>query len=92
MAIPGSLPNPEAVWPPSVPVAATNALQNRLTQILRGGRGKDLLAAGHHRLDSHAQLAHRTEAHVLGAIDGLIAEGTLESTGGRYPLVRRTHG
>ena len=63
--------------------------RTRLTQILRGGRSKDLLAAGHHRLESHARLAHRTEPHVLGVIDGMIAEGTLESTGGRYPLVRR---
>ena len=63
--------------------------RTRLTQILRGGRSRDLLAANHHRLESHTRLAHRTEAHVLGVIDGLIAEGTLESTGGRYPLVRR---
>jgi ATP-dependent DNA helicase RecQ len=63
--------------------------RTRLTQILRGGRGRDLLAAGHHRLDSHAELAHRTEAHVLGLIDALIDEGVLEKTGGRYPLVRR---
>ncbi|HEY0387781.1 MAG TPA: ATP-dependent DNA helicase RecQ [Gaiellales bacterium] len=63
--------------------------RTRLTQILRGGRARDLVAAGHHRLDSHAELAHRTEAHVLGLIDGLIDEGQLEKTGGRYPLVRR---
>jgi len=63
--------------------------RTRLTQILRGGRARDLLAAGHHRLDTHAQLAHRTEAHVLGVIDGMIAEGTLEKTDGRYPVVRR---
>jgi ATP-dependent DNA helicase RecQ len=63
--------------------------RTRLTQILRGGRARDLIAAGHHRLDSHAELAHRTESHVLELIDGLIAEGVLEKTGGRYPLVKR---
>jgi ATP-dependent DNA helicase RecQ len=63
--------------------------RTRLTQILRGGRARDLVAAGHHRLDSHAELAHRTESHVLELIDGLIAEGVLEKTEGRYPLVRR---
>jgi len=46
------------------------------------------VTAGHHRLDSHGELAHRTEAHVLGVIDGMIADGTLEKTDGRYPLVR----
>ena len=39
--------------------------RSRLTQILRGGRARDLLAAGHHRLESHGQLAHRTESQVL---------------------------
>ncbi len=63
--------------------------RTRLTQVLRGGRSRDLLAAGHHRLDSHGELAHRTESHVLGLIDQLIDEGALEKTGGRYPLVRR---
>ena len=29
--------------------------RTRLTQILRGGRSRDLLAAGHHKLESHAQ-------------------------------------
>jgi len=63
--------------------------RTRLTQILRGGRGRDLLAAGHHRLASYGELSHRTEQHVLAAIDGLIAEGVLTKTDGRYPLVRR---
>jgi ATP-dependent DNA helicase RecQ len=64
--------------------------RTRLTQILRGSRSRDVLAAGHHRLDTHAQLSHRTEAHVLGVIDAMIAEGRLEKTDGRYPVVRRT--
>jgi ATP-dependent DNA helicase RecQ len=63
--------------------------RTRLTQVLRGGRSRDLVAAGHHRLESHGELAHRTESHVLELIDGLIAEGVLEKTDGRYPLVRR---
>jgi len=63
--------------------------RTRLTQILRGGRARDLLAAGHHKLDSHARLAHRNEAQVLEVIDRLIADGTLVKTDGRYPVVRR---
>jgi ATP-dependent DNA helicase RecQ len=63
--------------------------RTRLTQILRGGRARDLLAAGHHKLESHARLAHRNEAQVLEVIDRLIADGTLVKTDGRYPVVRR---
>jgi ATP-dependent DNA helicase RecQ len=66
--------------------------RTRLTQILRGGRSRDLLAAGHHKLDSHAQLAHRTEPHVLGVIDAMIADGTLEKSEGRYPVVSLARG
>jgi len=66
--------------------------RTRLTQVLRGGRSRDLVTAGHHRLESHGALAHRTEGHVLGLIDGLIGEGALEKTDGRYPLVRRPAG
>jgi ATP-dependent DNA helicase RecQ len=63
--------------------------RTRLTQILRGGRARDLLAAGHHRLSSYGELSHRTEKHVLAAIDALIAEGALTKSEGRYPLVGR---
>jgi ATP-dependent DNA helicase RecQ len=63
--------------------------RTRLTQVLRGGRGRDLLAAGHHRLASYGELSHRTEKHVLAEIDSLIAEGVLTKSAGRYPLVAR---
>jgi hypothetical protein len=55
-------------------------------QILAAGAAAPA-AAGHHRLE--LRLSHRTEQHVLAAIDGLIAEGVLTKTEGRYPLVRR---
>jgi ATP-dependent DNA helicase RecQ len=63
--------------------------RTRLAQVLRGGRGRDLLAAGHHRLASYGELSHRTEKHVLAEIDSLIAEGVLTKSEGRYPLVGR---
>ena len=61
--------------------------RTRLTQILRGGRGRDLISAGHNRLASYGELSHRTEKHVLAAIDALIADGVLRKSDGRYPLV-----
>ena len=50
---------------------------------------RPLVAAGHDRLRSHGALVRQSQTQVMSAIDGLIAPGVLEQTGGPYPLVRR---
>jgi ATP-dependent DNA helicase RecQ len=66
--------------------------RTRIVQILRGSRGRALVAAGHDRLGSYAALAARSADEVLAAVDSLIESGALELTGGPYPLVRRPAG
>ena len=66
--------------------------RTRLAQILRGSQAAALAAAGHDRLESYGRLAGRPERQVMGAIDRLLARGTLRQTGGRYPVVVRAQG
>jgi ATP-dependent DNA helicase RecQ len=63
--------------------------RTRIVQILRGSRGRALVAAGHDRLGSYGILAALSADDVLRAVDALIDSGALELTGGPYPLVRR---
>jgi ATP-dependent DNA helicase RecQ len=66
--------------------------RTRLAQILCGSRASALVAARHDRLSAHGALAAMSQRGVLEAVDRLIAQGTLEQTGGPYPLVRRAGG
>ncbi|HEX2377139.1 MAG TPA: RecQ family ATP-dependent DNA helicase [Gaiellales bacterium] len=66
--------------------------RTRIVQILRGSRGRALVAAGHDRLGSYAALPAHSAEQVLATVDSLIESGALELTGGPYPLVRRTAG
>jgi ATP-dependent DNA helicase RecQ len=66
--------------------------RTRIVQILRGSRGRALVAAGHDRLDSYGMLAALSADAALAAVDTLIDSGALELTSGPYPLVRRAAG
>ena len=66
--------------------------RTRIVQILRGSRGRALVAAGHDRLGSYGALPALSADQVLAAVDSLIDAGALELTGGPYPLVRRAAG
>jgi ATP-dependent DNA helicase RecQ len=66
--------------------------RTRIVQILRGSRGRALVAAGHDRLGSYGALAALSADEALRAVDSLIDSGALELTGGPYPLVRRPAG
>jgi ATP-dependent DNA helicase RecQ len=66
--------------------------RTRIVQILRGSRGRALVAAGHDRLGSYAVLPAHSAEQVLATVDSLIDSGALELTGGPYPLVRRAAG
>ncbi len=66
--------------------------RTRIVQILRGSRGRALVAAGHDRLESYGALPALSADQVLAAVDSLIDAGALELTGGPYPLVRRAAG
>jgi ATP-dependent DNA helicase RecQ len=66
--------------------------RTRIVQILRGSRGRALVAAGHDRLDSYGMLAAFSAEEALAAVDALIESGALDLTDGPYPLVRRSAG
>jgi ATP-dependent DNA helicase RecQ len=73
----------------AVDETAGRAGRTRLAQILTGSTGASLRDAGHDRLATYGALSHLRQSEVLAVIDGLLERGTLESTGGPYPLVRR---
>jgi ATP-dependent DNA helicase RecQ len=64
------------------PVGKTN-----LAKALRGGRAKSLSRGGLLTMPEYGSLAHYTEASIVGAIDNLIADGSLKRTGRKYPTV-----
>jgi len=73
----------------AVDETAGRAGRTRVAQILTGSGAAALAAAGHDRLSSYGALRGSSQAAVMKTIDGLIARGVLEQTGGLYPLVRR---
>jgi ATP-dependent DNA helicase RecQ len=81
--------DPAAAVLAAVDETAGRAGRTRLAQILTGSTGASLRDAGHDRLATYGALSHLRQSEVLAVIDGLLERGTLESTGGPYPLVRR---
>jgi ATP-dependent DNA helicase RecQ len=62
--------------------------RTRVVEILRGGRSKVIEKYSYDGLPEYATFDHLSAADVLGRVDGLMAEGRLESTGGMYPKLR----
>ena len=59
--------------------------RTRAVEILRGGRSKVVEKHGYDGLDVYGAFAGLRADDVLGRVDELLAEGTLASTGGRFP-------
>ena len=59
--------------------------RTRAVEILRGGRSKVVEKHAYDELDVYGAFAGLRADDVLGRVDELLAEGTLASTGGRFP-------
>jgi ATP-dependent DNA helicase RecQ len=62
--------------------------RTRAVEILRGGRSKVIAEHAYDDLPAYGTFAHLRADDVLGRVDELLAEGTLHSTGGRFPKLR----
>ncbi len=63
--------------------------RTRAVEILRGGRSKIIAEHAYDRLPGYGAFAHLRSAEVLDRVDRLLGTGTLRSTGGRFPKLRR---
>ena len=57
-------------------------------EILHGGRSKKLLRNSYDGLPAYGTSAKRRRADILARVDELIEAGTLETSGGPYPVLR----
>ena len=64
--------------------------RTRAVEILRGGRSKVVEKHGYDGLDVYGAFAGLRADDVLGRVDELLAEGTLATTGGRFPKLTVT--
>jgi ATP-dependent DNA helicase RecQ len=62
--------------------------RTRAVEILRGGRSKVIAQHAYDSLDGYGSFAHLRGPDVLARVDGLLAEGRLRSTGGKFPKLR----
>ena len=61
--------------------------RTRAVEILRGGRSKVVVKHSYDGLPHYGAWSHLHASTVLARVDGLLAAGTLRSTGGRYPTL-----
>jgi ATP-dependent DNA helicase RecQ len=59
--------------------------RTRAVEILRGGRSKVVAQNAYDGLAGYGAFAHLRSDEVLGRVDQLLRDGTLRSTGGRFP-------
>jgi ATP-dependent DNA helicase RecQ len=59
--------------------------RTRTVEILRGGRSKVIVKYGYDTLDRYGDFAALRADEVLDRVDGLLGEGKLRSTGGKFP-------
>jgi RecQ family ATP-dependent DNA helicase len=59
--------------------------RTRCVEILRGGRSKVVLKYGYDELPGYGEFADWRAEEVLAEVDAMLADGALESTGGKFP-------
>ena len=59
--------------------------RTRCVEILRGGRSKVVLKYGYDELPGYGDFGDWRADELLAEVDAMLADGTLESTGGRFP-------
>ena len=57
-------------------------------EILRGGKSKVIVHYSYDDLPAYGTFAHLRGPDVLGRVDELLEDGTLHSTGGKFPKLR----
>ncbi len=62
--------------------------RTRAVEILRGGRSKVIAEYSYDELEAYGSFGHLRSGEVLERVDELLAAGTLNSTGGRFPKLR----
>jgi ATP-dependent DNA helicase RecQ len=62
--------------------------RTRAVEILRGGRSKVVAQYAYDALDPYGSFSHLRGTEVLQRVDELLEDGTLRSTGGRFPKLR----
>jgi ATP-dependent DNA helicase RecQ len=62
--------------------------RTRAVEILRGGRSKVIAEHAYDRMPEYGTFAHLRSDAVLARVDELLGEGTLRSSGGRFPKLR----
>ena len=62
--------------------------RTRAVEILRGGRSKLIAEHAYDALPGYGSFSHLRAGDVLARVDRLLAEGTLRSSGGRFPKLR----
>ena len=62
--------------------------RTRAVEILRGGRSKVVAQYAYDTLAGYGRFAHLRSEEVLGRVDGLLDDGRLHSSGGRFPKLR----
>jgi ATP-dependent DNA helicase RecQ len=62
--------------------------RTRAVEVLRGGRSKVVVEHGYDGLPQYGAFRHLPADAVLERVDALLADGTLRSTGGRFPKLR----
>jgi ATP-dependent DNA helicase RecQ len=61
--------------------------KQNLARALRGSKAKTLARGGLLQMPEYAALADHSEAEIVAAIEGLLADGRLRRTGQKYPTV-----
>jgi ATP-dependent DNA helicase RecQ len=72
--------------------AAPAVGRTRAVEILRGGRSKVIAEHSYDRMPEYGTFAHLRSGDVLGRVDELLVDGTLRSSGGRFPKLRAPAG
>ncbi len=69
--------------------ASPSVGRTRAVEILRGGRSRVIQEHSYDGLPAYGTFSDLTREEVLGRVDGLLATGSLRSTGGRFPKLAR---
>ncbi|MFQ5614518.1 MAG: RecQ family ATP-dependent DNA helicase [Anaerolineae bacterium] len=82
-------------WQPLIVLETVRSLyrpvgRNRLSQILKGSRARQVKGFGYDRHKFYGKLEHLSRQQVTGLIDALISGGYLRLGGGKFPVLKLT--
>ncbi len=65
--------------------------REKICQILKGSKAKDILQFGYHKCVYYGRLAGHSSSEIMHFIDSLTEKGYLKSIGGKYPVLQLTN-